>query len=75
MITSENLQQRDVTFKPGDTVQVHYRVIEGQPRTNTGIRGPGHSPQGRGRQRDVHGQKELLRRRRGEGLSRSIRPR
>jgi large subunit ribosomal protein L19 len=29
MITSENLQQRDVTFKPGDTVRVHYRVIEG----------------------------------------------
>ena len=29
MITSENLQQRDVTFKPGDTVRVHYRVVEG----------------------------------------------
>src|SRR3712207_7008644 len=29
MITSENLQQRDVTFKPGDTIRVHYRVIEG----------------------------------------------
>ena len=29
MITSDNLQQRDVTFKPGDTVRVHYRVIEG----------------------------------------------
>ena len=29
MVTSENLQQRDVTFKPGDTVRVHYRVIEG----------------------------------------------
>jgi large subunit ribosomal protein L19 len=29
MITSENLQERDVTFKPGDTVRVHYRVIEG----------------------------------------------
>src|SRR4051812_42282698 len=29
VITSENLQQRDVTFKPGDTVRVHYRVIEG----------------------------------------------
>ena len=29
MITSENLQQRDVTFKPGDTAWVHYRVIEG----------------------------------------------
>jgi large subunit ribosomal protein L19 len=29
MITSENLQKRDVTFKPGDTVRVHYRVIEG----------------------------------------------
>jgi large subunit ribosomal protein L19 len=29
MITSENLQQSDVTFKPGDTVRVHYRVIEG----------------------------------------------
>jgi large subunit ribosomal protein L19 len=29
MITSENLQQRDVTFKPGDTLRVHYRVIEG----------------------------------------------
>ena len=29
MITSENLKQRDVTFKPGDTVRVHYRVIEG----------------------------------------------
>jgi large subunit ribosomal protein L19 len=29
MITSENLQQRDVTFKAGDTVRVHYRVIEG----------------------------------------------
>jgi len=29
MITSENLQQKDVTFKPGDTVRVHYRVIEG----------------------------------------------
>ena len=29
MITSENLQQRDVTFKQGDTVRVHYRVIEG----------------------------------------------
>jgi len=29
MITSENLQQRDVVFKPGDTVKVHYRVIEG----------------------------------------------
>jgi large subunit ribosomal protein L19 len=29
MITSENLQQRDVAFKPGDTVRVHYRVIEG----------------------------------------------
>jgi large subunit ribosomal protein L19 len=29
MITSETLQQRDVTFKPGDTIRVHYRVIEG----------------------------------------------
>jgi large subunit ribosomal protein L19 len=29
MITSENLQQRNVAFKPGDTVRVHYRVIEG----------------------------------------------
>ena len=29
MITSDNLQQRDVTFRPGDTVRVHYRVIEG----------------------------------------------
>lgn len=29
MITSENLQQRDVAFKPGDTVRVHYRVVEG----------------------------------------------
>src|SRR5215212_11242690 len=29
MITSENLQQRDVMFKPGDTVRVHYRVVEG----------------------------------------------
>src|SRR5919107_2365729 len=29
VITSENLQQRDVAFKPGDTVRVHYRVIEG----------------------------------------------
>src|SRR3712207_6089560 len=29
MITSENLQQRDVVFKPGDTVKVHYRVVEG----------------------------------------------
>jgi large subunit ribosomal protein L19 len=23
------LQQKDATFKPGDTVRVHYRVIEG----------------------------------------------
>ena len=29
MITTEDLQQRDITFKPGDTVRVHYRVIEG----------------------------------------------
>ncbi len=29
MITSENLQQKDVVFRPGDTVRVHYRVIEG----------------------------------------------
>ena len=29
MITSENLQHKDVSFKPGDTVRVHYRVIEG----------------------------------------------
>ena len=29
MITSENLQEKDVTFKPGDTVRVHYRVVEG----------------------------------------------
>jgi large subunit ribosomal protein L19 len=29
MITSENLQQKDVTFRAGDTVRVHYRVIEG----------------------------------------------
>lgn len=29
MITSENLQRTDVEFKPGDTVRVHYRVIEG----------------------------------------------
>ena len=29
MITSDNLQQKDITFKPGDTVRVHYRVIEG----------------------------------------------
>jgi large subunit ribosomal protein L19 len=29
MITSENLQQRNTTLKPGDTVRVHYRVIEG----------------------------------------------
>ena len=29
MITNENLQQRDVVFKPGDTVKVHYRVVEG----------------------------------------------
>ncbi len=29
MITSQNLQQNKVAFKPGDTVRVHYRVIEG----------------------------------------------
>jgi large subunit ribosomal protein L19 len=29
MIASEKVQQRDITFKPGDTVRVHYRVIEG----------------------------------------------
>ena len=29
MITSENLQQKDVSFKAGDTVRVQYRVIEG----------------------------------------------
>src|SRR5918999_3499327 len=29
MITSENLQQKDVTFNAGDTVRVHYRVVEG----------------------------------------------
>jgi large subunit ribosomal protein L19 len=29
MITSENLQTNDVAFQPGDTVRVHYRVIEG----------------------------------------------
>jgi large subunit ribosomal protein L19 len=29
MITSENLQTNDVAFRPGDTVRVHYRVIEG----------------------------------------------
>ena len=29
MITSENLQRSGVDFKPGDTVRVQYRVIEG----------------------------------------------
>ncbi|MGI9049159.1 MAG: 50S ribosomal protein L19 [Rubrobacteraceae bacterium] len=30
MITSENLQQDSgVAFRPGDTIRVHYRVIEG----------------------------------------------
>ena len=29
MITSENVQRNDVQFRPGDTVRVHYRVIEG----------------------------------------------
>lgn len=29
MITSENLHQREVAFKAGDTIRVHYRVIEG----------------------------------------------
>ncbi len=29
MITSENLQRNQTDFKPGDTVRVHYRVIEG----------------------------------------------
>lgn len=30
MITSENLQKEcGASFKPGDTVKVHYRVIEG----------------------------------------------
>ncbi len=29
MITSENVQRKDVQFRPGDTVRVHYRVIEG----------------------------------------------
>ncbi len=29
MITNENLQRTDVDFKPGDTVRVQYRVIEG----------------------------------------------
>ncbi|MBA3388886.1 MAG: 50S ribosomal protein L19 [Rubrobacter sp.] len=29
MITSENMQRNDVQFRPGDTVRVHYRVIEG----------------------------------------------
>ena len=29
MITSENLQRSGVEFKPGDTVRVQYRVIEG----------------------------------------------
>jgi large subunit ribosomal protein L19 len=29
MITSENLQRTEAVFKPGDTVRVHYRVIEG----------------------------------------------
>lgn len=30
MITSENLQQETgVVFRPGDTIRVHYRVIEG----------------------------------------------
>ena len=29
MITSENVQRNDVQFRPGDTVRIHYRVIEG----------------------------------------------
>ena len=29
MITSENVQRNHVEFRPGDTVRVHYRVIEG----------------------------------------------
>ena len=29
MITTENLQTNNVIFRPGDTVRVHYRVIEG----------------------------------------------
>ena len=29
MITSDNVQRNDVQFRPGDTVRVHYRVIEG----------------------------------------------
>lgn len=29
MITSENIRPSDVTFRPGDTVRVRYRVIEG----------------------------------------------
>ena len=68
MITSENLQQRDVTFKPGDTVRVHYRVIEGNRERIQVFEGLVIARKGGGRQRDVHGQKELLRRRRGEGL-------
>jgi large subunit ribosomal protein L19 len=29
LISTENLQRNDVRFRPGDTVRVHYRVIEG----------------------------------------------
>jgi large subunit ribosomal protein L19 len=29
MITSENIRPSDVAFRPGDTVRVRYRVIEG----------------------------------------------
>ena len=68
MITSDNLQQRDVTFKPGDTVRVHYRVIEGNRERVQVFEGLCISRKGSGIQRDVHGQEELLRGERGEDL-------
>ena len=61
----ERRQLREVPhFKAGDTVRVHFQVIEGQRRRIQIFEGICIKRQGAGRPRDVHGSQALLRRRR-----------
>ena len=57
-------QLREVPrFKAGDTVRVHFRVIEGTRAADPGVRGDRDQAPGRRRARDLHRAQELLRRR------------
>ena len=61
----ERSQLREVPrFKAGDTVRVHFKVIEGTRQRDPGLRGDRDQASGRRRARDVHRPQELLRRRR-----------